>query len=113
MDLKQIITDNGFHVLTREFDFSAIEVTNGYVSDLMSCVMAGASKNDLWVTLQSHSNIVAIAALLDLSAVIITENSQPDEDTITKANQENIILLSTHLSSFDVVGKLWELGIRA
>ena len=113
MDLKQIILKNGFQVLTREFDFSAIEVTNGYVSDLMSCVMAGASKNDLWVTLQSHSNIVAIAALLDLSAVIITENSQPDEDTITKANQENIILLSTPLSSFDVVGKLWESGIRA
>jgi len=113
MDLKQIILKNGFQVLTREFDFSAIEVTNGYVSDLMSCVMAGASKNDLWVTLQSHSNIVAIAALLDLSAVIITENSQPDEDTITKANQENIILLSTPLSSFDVVGKLWESGVRA
>ena len=113
MNLKQIITEIDFKILSRELDFSTIEVSNGYVSDLMSCVMAGASKNDLWVTLQSHSNIVAIAALLDLSAIIITEDSQPNEETIAKANQENIILLSTPLSSFNVVGKLWEFGIRA
>lgn len=113
MDLKNIISDLDLKVLTREFDFSTIDVTNGYVSDLMSCVMAGASKNDIWVTLQSHSNIVAIAALLDLSAVIITENSMPEEETIQKANQENVILLSTPHPSFDIVGKLWDLGIKA
>jgi len=113
MKLSEIISSLELDVLTREFDFSEINVNNGYVSDLMSCVMAGASKGDIWVTLQSHSNIIAIATLLDLSAVIISEDSQPDNETINKANQENIILLSCSYSSFDIVGKLWDLGIRA
>ena len=75
--------------------------------------MAGAANQGIWVTLQAHLNIVAVAALLDLSAVIITESATPDEATIAKANEEGITLLSTQASSFEVVGKLWEMGIRA
>ncbi len=61
----------------------------------------------------AHGNIVAVAALLDLSAIIITENAQPDEATIQKANDNGVILLSTHNSNFHTIGQLWELGIRA
>ena len=49
------------------------EVTGGYASDLLSCVMAGAKAGNVWVTLQAHLNVIAVAELLDLSCVIITE----------------------------------------
>ena len=66
----------------------------------------------VWVTLQAHLNIVAVAALLEMSAVIITEGAQPEAATIAKANAEGITLLATDKQSFEVVGRLWEMGLR-
>ena len=74
--------------------------------------MASAQHQGVWITLQSHINIVAVAALLDLSAVIITENATPDEATVAKANSEGITLLATPRPTFTVVGQLWEMGLR-
>jgi len=113
MNLQTVIDQLDLKVLTEPLDFTNKEPTSGYVSDLLSCVMAGAKKDGVWVTLQSHDNIVAVAALLDVTAVIITEDAQPDPATITRANSRNIILLSTPQSSFTVVGQLWELGLRS
>ena len=112
MNLKQIIDTLELVPLTEERDFSAVEPTCGYAADLLSCVMSGAARHSIWVTLQAHGNIVAVASLLDLSAIIITEGAMPDEATLSKANEEGIILLSTSKPSFAVSGMLWELGIR-
>jgi predicted transcriptional regulator len=60
----------------------------------------------------AHSNIIAVASLLDVAAIIITENAQPDENTIARANQQSITLLSTPIPTFNIVGRLWDLGIR-
>jgi serine kinase of HPr protein (carbohydrate metabolism regulator) len=75
--------------------------------------MSGAPRKAVWITLQSHSNVIAVATLLELSAVIITENAQPDQATLDKANDEGVNLLSTPLSSFEVAGRLWNMGLRA
>jgi len=75
--------------------------------------MAGAVKDGLWITLQSHDNIVAVAALLELTAVIITEDAQPDPATVARANTKNITLLSTPKSTFTVIGQLWSMGLRS
>jgi hypothetical protein len=112
MTLQEIIEALHLSPLTEPKDYAAISPTSGYVSDLLSCVMAGAKQSGVWVTLQAHTNIVAVAALLDLAAVIITEDAQPDAVTIEKANQEGITLLTTKLTSYTVVGKLWELGLK-
>lgn len=112
MTLDQIIRSLGLKVLTEEANYKHLHPVSGYVSDMLSCVMTGAKKKGIWVTLQAHNNIVAVASLLDLAAVIITENAQPDENTIKKAIEEGVILLSTPRKSFYVVGKLWELGLR-
>lgn len=112
-DLQTIINDLNLKVLTDEKDFASIQVNSGYCSDLLSCVMAGAPNQGIWVTLQAHNNIIAVAALLDLAAIIITEGAVPDKTTIEKANEEDITLLSTEKSSFYINGKLWELGLRA
>lgn len=111
MNLQRIIKHFDLKVLTEPRDFTGMAATGGYSSDLLSCVMAGAKKGNLWVTLQAHLNIVAVAALNELTAIIITENAQPDEATIAKANQQGIILLSTPQTTFQINGQLWELGI--
>lgn len=100
-------------VLTESQDFAGIRPTGGYSSDLLSCVMAGAKKGHLWITLQAHLNIVAVAALNEVAAIIITENAQPDAASIAKANQQGVILLSTPQTTYEVNGTLWELGIRS
>jgi hypothetical protein len=112
MNLQRIIDHFNLTVLTETRDFAGIAATSGYSSDLLSCVMAGAKKGSLWITLQAHLNIVAVAALNEVAAVIITENAQPDAATIAKANQEGVILFSTLQSTYEVNGKLWEMGIR-
>jgi hypothetical protein len=112
MTLDEIAQQLNLTLLTHTADLDRIEPGSGYASDLLSCVMVGAKKGGLWVTLQAHLNIVAVASLLDLSAVIITEGTMPDDETIGKANRENVILFSTKQSTFSVVGRLWELGLR-
>ncbi|MRS02526.1 serine kinase [bacterium] len=112
MNLQEVISALNLTVLTDPKDFSGIEPTCGYSSDLLSCVMAGAPHKSIWVTLQAHSNIIAVATLLELSAVIITEGAMPDATTLAKANEEGVILLSTSKPTFYVIGKLWDLGFR-
>jgi hypothetical protein len=111
MNLEEIIQQLELNLLTQPKDFASLTPSSGYASDLLSCVMAGAAENGLWITLQAHGNIVAVAALLGLSAVIITENAMPDETTIAKANEEGINLLATPRSTYFIAGRLWELGI--
>jgi len=87
------------------------EVTGGYASDLLSCVMAGAKAGNLWVTLQSHPNVVAVADLLNLAAVIITEGTQPNEETLARAEEKGIPVLLAQKNTFDTVGDLVALGV--
>ena len=112
MNIQEIISLLDLKVLTTPKDFSTVTPTCGYTSDLLSCVMAGAQHKSIWVTLQAHSNIVAVATLLEISAVIISEGATPEPETIAKAEEEGVILLSSDKPSFYVVGKLWESGLR-
>lgn len=112
MNLRQIIDQLNLTVLTEPRDFASIPTVGGYSSDLLSCVMAGAKKGFIWTTLQAHLNIVAVAALTEVAAVIITENAQPDAASISKANQQGVVLLSTPRPTYETNGKLWEIGIR-
>jgi len=88
------------------------EVTGGYAADLLSCVMARAQAGNVWVTLQGHPNIVAVASLLNLAGVIITEGMAPDANTLAKAEEQSIPILTTPLTTFTVVSKLSALGVR-
>jgi len=85
------------------------DVTGGYVSDLLSDVIGNAGQGNIWITLQSHLNIVAVASLKDISAIIIVRGTRPDEHTIMKSNEENIPILSTGEGTFNITGRLFEL----
>jgi hypothetical protein len=112
MNLQQIIDQLQLTVLTEPRDFERIAAAGGYSSDLLSCVMAGAKKGFIWTTLQAHLNIVAVAALTEVAAVIITENAQPDEASIARADQQGVILLSSSLPTYEINGRLWQLGLH-
>ena len=82
------------------------EVKGGYVGDLLSCVMAKAEAGNLWVTVQGHPNVVAVATLVGISAIIVAENARIDPETAEKAEQEAIPILSSGKSAFRVVSEL-------
>jgi len=89
------------------------EVTGGYASDLLSDVMGHADAGKIWITIQTHKNIMAIASLKDLPAVIIVAGEKPGDDTMEQSNTEGIPILGTSLRSFEISGKLFNLlGIK-
>ena len=89
-----------------------VEVTGGHVSDLLSEVMANSARGDLWITLQVHQNIVAVASLKEHSAVVVVGGREPEAETIEKARSEKIALFSSPQSAFELAGRLYELGLR-
>ena len=87
------------------------EIEGGYASDLLSDVIAHTKKGDIWITLQGHPNIVAVAMLKELAGIIIINGRNPEQETIKKAEVEGMPIMTSNLSTFELVGKLYELGI--
>lgn len=83
------------------------EISGGYASDLLSDVMGFANENQVWITLQTHQNVLAIASLKDLAAVVMVKGLQPDADTLKHSEEEGIPLLGTEMETFEMAGKLY------
>jgi hypothetical protein len=86
-----------------------VEVNNAYTSDLLSIVLTNAPKDSIWITIQKHINIVAVASLKEINVVIITEGGIPEEEVVKKAKNEKIWLLGSRDDSFTVSGKIFEM----
>lgn len=93
-------------------DGGAAEISGCYISDLLSDVLAHTGPGVLWVTIQTHRNVVSVASMKDVTAVLITCGRKPDATVIAEAEEEGIVLLSTPLTTFEAAGKLWEAGLR-
>lgn len=87
------------------------EVTAGYTSDLLSDVMANAPAGVVWVTNQAHQNVAAVAVLIDAAAVIIAGGISPDPELVKKAQEHKVCLCVSELPAFEIVGRLYSLGI--
>ncbi|HUW07951.1 MAG TPA: hypothetical protein VMW01_17055 [Williamwhitmania sp.] len=85
------------------------DVIGGYTSDLLSDVMGNAEAGMVWITLQTHKNVMAIASLKELAAVILVGGQQPEVDTAEQSNVEGIPVLGTSIPTFDITGKLYNL----
>lgn len=83
------------------------EVSGGYTSDLLSDVMGHAPAGAVWITVQTHRNVIAIASLRDLPAVILSRGEQPAADTTEQSNNEGIAVLGSELPTFTLAGKLY------
>lgn len=87
------------------------EVRGGYASDLMSDVIANAEEGCVWVTLQTHVNIVAVAAMKELAGIILVNGREPQEATVAKGEEKNVPILVSRLPAFELIGRLYRLGI--
>jgi serine kinase of HPr protein (carbohydrate metabolism regulator) len=87
-------------------------ISGGYVSDLLSDVMGHSQKDNIWVTLQVHPNIVAVAVLKELAGIIVVNGREPAPETIAQAEKQQVPILVSELSAFELVGRLYGLGIQ-
>ena len=85
------------------------EIKGGYTSDLLSDVMGHAQEGDVWITIQTHKNVMAIASLKEIAAIILVKGHVPEEDTLEESNNEHIPILSTPLQTFEITGQLYKL----
>jgi len=108
MTTEQIVITLGLKVYTAG-DMTNQEVTGGYVSDLLSDVMGHAREGEVWITLQSHANVVAIASLKELAAILLVKGVEPDKAVVDKAEEEGITLLGTVEDTFTITGRLFQL----
>lgn len=88
------------------------EVTGGYVSDMLSDVIANAKKESIWITLQIHLNIIPVASMKEISGIIIVNGRRPNDNVLIKAKEEMVPVLGTDRNAFEIAGKLYQLGIK-
>lgn len=108
MKLRDIMKELSLEVKTYEEGLQK-EVTGAYVSDLLSDVMANSVEGDVWITLQTHLNVVAIADMKGLSGIIIVGNRPLQDEVIQKAEEEKVTIMSTPFRAFEAAGKLYKL----
>ncbi|MBP8625508.1 MAG: hypothetical protein KBI10_02280 [Syntrophorhabdales bacterium] len=101
MTLKELVNSLGFEVLTGDINMKR-RVNSGYVSDLLSDVIANIEPDSVWITIQRHINILGVAKLKDVIAIIIPRNLQIDKEVVDKAIEENIAILRDSRSAFEI-----------
>ena len=111
MELQEIIKSLSLKVENPSVDLNR-EVKGAYVSDLLSDVIGNSKEGFLWITIQVHLNIIAVASLKNLSGIILVNGRVPAEDTLKKAIEEKVPIMTTPLPAFDLVGMLYSLGLR-
>lgn len=111
MRLSEIVKELDLKVIYDGGDLER-EITGGYASDLMSDAIARAGAGEIWVTLQIHLNVVAIGSMKDLGAILLTLGRNLNSDALTKAKEEGLAIVSSDRGAFEIIGRLYELGIR-
>lgn len=111
MKLETLVDEFGLEVKSAPSALGR-EIAGVYVSDLLSDVIANAGAGDIWITLQLHVNIVAVASMKELSGIIIVNGRQPEHETMARAETEAIPIMVSTLSAFELAGKLYQAGLR-
>ena len=89
------------------------EILCGYTCDLLSWVMAHGEEGMAWVTVQTHLNVVAVAALADMACVILPEGIAMEQDVLEKANSEGMCVLTSPLTAYEICGRMAQKGVPA
>jgi len=100
------------HYLITAGTFGCIVKKNGVKFILSNNhVLANSNEGNVWVTLQIHQNVVAIASMKELAGVILVNRREPEQETIEKAEEEGIVIMVSELPAYELAGRLYELGI--
>ncbi len=110
MKVQELVNKLNLKVLSGEKGLDR-EIEGCYVSDLLSDVMGNADAGNIWITLQTHKNVMAVASLKELSCIILVKGLTPNEDTLNQSNEEEIPILQTSMNTYEVTGKIYGLGI--
>lgn len=111
MKINVLIEQGNFKAFTQTADLNKT-ITGLYTCDLLSWVMANGKQGNAWITVQTHNNILAVASLLEFSCIILPDGLTPEPGVIEKAEQEDIVLLGTDLSAYDIFKVLYEAGLK-
>jgi len=111
MNLSEVVERLNLKVFSGRTELGRA-VSGGYASDLLSDVMAHGQKDQLWVTLQVHPNIIAVAVLKEMSAIILVNGREPAPETTEQAEQKGVPVLGTSLGTFEFAGRLYALGVK-
>ena len=111
MKIKDIVKTLDLEVISGE-EFLESEVTGGYAGDLLSDILTNSKKGNLWITLQIHKNIIAVASSKELSGIIIVNGRKPEEETLKSAQEEKIPVIISNLLTYELAGRLYEMEIR-
>jgi predicted transcriptional regulator len=106
MNVKELVDKFGLKVVAGEKGLERV-VTGGYTGDLLSEIMGNAGIGCVWLTVQTHQNIVAVAVLREMAAIVITGGASPSPETVGKADSEGIPILTYSGSSFELAGKIY------
>ena len=87
------------------------EIQGCYIGDLLSLAMARVEEGTVWVTIQTNLNIVAVASLAEAACIVIADGFVPDENTVKKANEVGVPVLTTQKTAYEAAKVLAELGI--
>jgi hypothetical protein len=105
MTLKDLAERLALNVLQPHGNFD-VAVTGGYTGDLLSDVMGNAKERNIWITCQTHENIIAVARLKNLAAIILVNGRRLEDSALGRAREEGVIILSTSESAFAITGAL-------
>lgn len=110
MKVREIAERLKLRPLTEEAGLDR-EIGGAYCGDLLSWVMSHGAKDNIWITVQVHPNIVAVAVLVEFSCVIIPEEIEVDSITLEKARNEGIAILHSPDNAFEICSKLKAAGV--
>ncbi len=110
MKLSELASALALRDLTPQLSKDA-EVLGGYVSDLLSDVLANAETGAALVTVQAHMNVVAVAVHAELSCVIFAAARMPEDNVIEKAVEEDLPLFVADVSAYELAGRMYTMGI--
>ncbi len=108
MTVKEVVEKLNFKVFSGAEGLQN-EIIGGYTGDLLSDVMGNAEASHIWITLQTHKNVMAIATLKELAAIVLVKGYKPEEETINQSNEENIPILGTDEDEFEISAKIFNL----
>lgn len=110
MNVREVIDALDLTVFSGEENLNT-EVTGGVISDILSDVMAQAQKGAIWVTHQTHENVLAIIFFKSLACIILPSGLCLEENAAKKAAEKKLTVLQSNLPAFQIVGQLYDLGI--
>jgi serine kinase of HPr protein (carbohydrate metabolism regulator) len=108
MKVSELIEKAGLTVYTGAEGLDT-EITGGYVSDLLSDVMGNAREGNVWITLQNHMNVIAVASLKELACIVLVKGIKPMPEIIEKAKEEGISVLGSSEHTFELSGKIFQI----